>query len=128
MLISAVLLLEVNHEVAQSNDAFFRHGVVDGRAAAADGAVSLQRTHSKSLGVFHKLLLQILGGKAEGSGKKDEANPLASLLGGKTDGNLLSALLGGKTGGLTRMAEEDGTGDAPEEGGILKLIPDEGKE
>ena len=73
-------------------------------------------------------LLSLLGGKAEGSGKKDEANPLASLLGGKTDGNLLSALLGGKTGGLTRMAEEDGTGDAPEEGGILKLIPDEGKE
>ena len=43
MLISAVLLLEVNHEVAQSNDAFFRHGVVDGCAATADRTVSLER-------------------------------------------------------------------------------------
>ena len=69
----------------------------------------------------------VLAGKKTDS-KKDDANPLLSLLGGKAEGNLLSALLGGKTGGLTRMAEEDGTGDAPEEGGILKLIPDEGKE
>ena len=69
----------------------------------------------------------VLAGKKTDS-KKDDANPLLSLLGGKAEGNLLSALLGGKTGGLTRMAEEDGTGDAPEEGGILKLIPNEGKE
>ncbi len=69
----------------------------------------------------------VLAGKKTDS-KKDDANPLLSLLGGKAEGNLLSALLGGKTGGLTRMAEEDGTGDAQEEGGILKLIPDEGKE
>src|SRR5882672_3586856 len=62
---SPPLRLELPHVLHQPLHAIDRHGVVDTRAHAADGAVAFELHHAARFGAFEKLAVEFRIGESE---------------------------------------------------------------